>query len=100
MTHPTRVRFPGGECYADLRARSVAAVAALRARFRTGTIVVVAHGGVVRSVLADVLGLPDERIFRLAVEPASLTTVEWLGDEPVVTGLNRPVETSPSRAPR
>ena len=52
---------------------------------RTETVVVVAHGGVVRSVLADVLGLPDERIFRLAVEPASLTTVEWLGDEPVVT---------------
>jgi len=99
MTHPTRVRFPGGECYADLRARSVSAVAALRARFRTETVVVVAHGGVVRSVLADVLGLPDERIFRLAVEPASLTTVEWLGDAPVVTALNRPVGPAPRRAP-
>jgi alpha-ribazole phosphatase len=91
MTHPTGVRFPGGESYAELRARSVAAVAVLRRGASTGTVVVVTHGGVVRSVLADVLGLPDERIFRLAIDPASLTTVEWLGDEPVVTGVNRSV---------
>jgi alpha-ribazole phosphatase len=99
MTHPTRVRFPGGECYAELRARSLAAVAAVRRRFPSGTVVVVAHGGVVRSVLADVLGLPDEGIFRLAVGPASLSTIEWLGDEPVVTGVNRTLEQGLRLAP-
>ena len=98
MTRPTEVSFPGGESYADLRERALGAVAALRGRLEAGTAVVVAHGGVVRAVVADVLGLPDERIFRRAVGPASVTTVEWLGGEPVVAGLNRLPD--PEFAPR
>ena len=88
MTTPTTVRFPGGECYADLEARALGAVSALRSACDGQTVVAVTHGGVVRAVVADVLGLPPERIFRIAVEPASVTVVEWLGDEPVVQRVN------------
>jgi broad specificity phosphatase PhoE len=88
MTAPTTVRFPGGECYADLEARAIGAVSALRRAYDERTVVVVTHGGVVRAVVADVLGIPPERIFRIGVEPASLTVVEWLGDEPIVKCFN------------
>jgi len=88
MTSPTRVRFPGGECYADLARRARRAVEALRGELSGRTVVVVTHGGIVRSVLADALGIPDDRIFRFAVDPASLSIVDWVDDVPIVTALN------------
>src|SRR5205814_3693793 len=65
MEAPTTVRFPGGESYADLRARVTAALAELRARHEGGVFALVAHGGVLRAALAEALALPDEAIFRL-----------------------------------
>jgi broad specificity phosphatase PhoE len=86
MTAPTTVRFPGGESYADLEARVTPAVARLVER--PGFVVAVTHAGVVRAVLRRILELPAERIFRLAIDPASITTVEWVDGEPVVRAVN------------
>jgi alpha-ribazole phosphatase/probable phosphoglycerate mutase len=88
MTQPTRVQFPGGESYADLERRALRAVESLRAEAAVGTVVAVTHGGIVRAVVADVLGIPDERIFRMAVDPASVAMVEWLEGVPTVVALN------------
>ncbi len=89
MTRPTEVTFPGGECYAELRSRSLAVVESLLETCRGRTVVVVTHGGVVRAILADVLDIPDERIFRLAVDPGSVSVIEWNDAEPIVRGLHR-----------
>ena len=88
MTTPTEVRFPGGESYADLKARTLVAVERLRASHDGEAVVAVTHGGVVRAVVSDALGMPAERIFRLAVDPASTSVVEWLDGEPLVRCLN------------
>jgi alpha-ribazole phosphatase/probable phosphoglycerate mutase len=96
MTQPTRVRFPGGEGYPDLERRALRAVRKLRQELPDGTIVVVTHGGIVRAILADVLGIPDDRIFRIAVDPASLSIVDWVDDVPTVVALNH--RTYPSTA--
>ena len=87
MSNPTGVRFPGGENYAELEARALRAVASARAEF-DGTVVAVTHGGVVRAVLSDVLGVPADRIFRIAVAPASLSVVEWIDGTPTVLRVN------------
>lgn len=92
MNAPTTVRFPGGEGYDDLRERVTRCVAEIRAQAgEEETIVVVTHGGVVRCVAADVLGMPADRIFRLAVDTASLTRIRWIADEPVLVALNERV---------
>ena len=91
MTTPTTVRFPGGESYADLQERVDAGIASLVEQDDGGLVVVVTHGGVVRAVLRSVLGFPAERIFRIAVEPASVTTLDWADCEPLVRAVNRPV---------
>jgi alpha-ribazole phosphatase len=89
MTEPTAVRFPGGEGYLDLHARVVDAMAQLRATYDRQMVVAVAHGGVVRAVLAEALGIPHHRIFRLAVDTASITRVEWCEGVAVVRGVNQ-----------
>ena len=91
MTAPTTVRFPGGESYSDLQSRVDAGIAGLLEQHDEGLVAVVTHGGVVRAVLRSVLGFPAERIFRIAVEPASVTMLDWLDGEPLVRAVNRPV---------
>ncbi|HET8679229.1 MAG TPA: histidine phosphatase family protein [bacterium] len=55
---PTEVRFPGGECLADVHTRAMRAFDALRTRHRRETIAVVAHGGVNRAILLALQGAP------------------------------------------
>ena len=69
---------PGGEAQADLEARVLAGFE--RARALAGTVVVATHRKPIMSVLAHVLGIPHERIWRLATAPASLTCVEMWAD--------------------
>lgn len=89
MRQPTRVQFPGGERYADVERRALRAVETLHGELAEGAVVIVTHGGIVRAVLADVLGIPDDRIFRIAVDPASVSIVEWWDGIPTVRAINQ-----------
>ena len=80
METPTSVRFPGGESFADLRGRVLRAVGAIRERHAGEAAAVVAHGGVVRVVLADALGLADGAVFRLDQAYGGLSVVDWVAE--------------------
>jgi alpha-ribazole phosphatase len=86
MDTPTRVTFPGGESFADVQARALAAYDRIRAAHDSA--VVVTHGGVVRAGLAAWLGMPDDAIFRLAQEYGGVTIVDWIADAPLVRLVN------------
>lgn len=86
MEAPTTVRFPGGESYADLRARVVAALDEIRSAHDAA--VVVTHGGVIRAALATWLELPDAAIFRIDQAYCGVTVVEWLDGVPIVRLVN------------
>jgi len=88
MTRPTAVKFPGGESYGDLRARVAEVVVELRRTHEGETIAVVAHGGVIRAALADVLSLPDERSFSFDVGYCRVGVVDWFDGDAVVRLLN------------
>lgn len=84
MEDPASVRFPGGEGLADLRGRVLPAVAAIRERHEGETVAVAGHGGVVRVVLAEALGLPDAAFFRLDQPYGALSVVDWIEGVPIV----------------
>jgi alpha-ribazole phosphatase len=88
MKAPGSVRFPGGEALADLRARVRPTVAAIRERHEGEAVSLVAHGGVIRVVLADVLGLADGALFRLGQAPGGLSVIDWVDGTPVVAVVN------------
>lgn len=69
---------PGGEAHADLELRVLAAFE--RATAAGGTVIVASHRKPIMTVLARVLGIPNERIWRLATAPASLTCIEVWAD--------------------
>lgn len=84
MRTPTEVRFPGGESYADLRARVARVSERLRQTYHRQTVLVVTHGGVIRSWIAHAIGLPHTQIFRLDVDHASICCIDDYGDTSVL----------------
>jgi len=86
MQTPTRVRFPGGESFADLKIRALRALERIRARHESA--LVVTHGGVVRAAVAGWLDIPDEAIFRLDQSYCGTTIVDWFDGMPIVRLLN------------
>jgi alpha-ribazole phosphatase/probable phosphoglycerate mutase len=88
METPTLVRFPGGENYTELRSRVAACVGEVVSSHAGAVVAVVAHGGVVRTALADALGLPNERAFALDVGYGRVSVVDWFGSTPVVRLVN------------
>jgi alpha-ribazole phosphatase/probable phosphoglycerate mutase len=85
---PAGFEFPGGESYADLAARASRALEDIRARHPGETVVAVTHAGVLRSVLARLLSMPESEMFRLGVSHGGVTVVDWLDAAPVVRQLN------------
>ena len=88
MTRPAEVRFPGGESYAELKARAVASIRQIVASHRGEAIVVVSHGGPIRTVLAELLGMSDHAGFELEIRHAAVTHVGWIGGSPTVHYVN------------
>jgi alpha-ribazole phosphatase len=88
MEHPTEVRFPGGESFADMRARVIAAAGDLRLRHAGETVIFVTHGGVIRILLAEALGMAPATIFRIAQSHGAINRIRYFGDVPSVELVN------------
>ena len=84
---PTYAR-PGGESHEELMARVLAAWDEIVEG--GGTVVIACHRKPILVVLAHVLGVPHDRLWRLAGAPGSLTALEaWPGGDAVVAFTNR-----------
>lgn len=88
METPTEVRFPNGESFALMRERVSRAVSLLLDRHAGRNLAVVTHGGVVRSVLADVLEIPPPNVFRIGQAYAALNLIRYVDGYPVVELVN------------
>jgi probable phosphomutase (TIGR03848 family) len=93
QAQPSAAAFPGGESMATMQARSVAAVrrhdAALEAEHGAGAVwVAVSHGDIIKSVLADALGMHLDLFQRINVDPASVSIVRYTGARPYVLATN------------
>ncbi len=92
MSAPTRVEFPGGENYAGLRRRVLEGLMDIRENPDFGVVLLVAHGGVLRAILAEALGIPEEHIFRLAQDYAGLSCIDCHQDSILVPFVNWSVQ--------
>jgi probable phosphoglycerate mutase len=88
MAAPTTVRFPGGESYADLKARAVTSARAMVDWHRERSLLAVSHSGPIRAIVGDVLDISDRAVFRIDVALASVTVIDWWDDHPLLRGLN------------
>ena len=88
LRHDATYARPGGETHAELAERVLAAYSRVVAA--GGTTVVVCHRKPIMVVLADVLGIPHDRVWRLAAAPGSLNALEvWPDGTVSVVFTNR-----------
>lgn len=93
QAHPSNARFPGGESMPQMMARSVAAVREWDARVEAGhgpdaVWLAVSHADVIKSILADALGMHLDLFQRLVVDPASLSVIRYTTLRPFVVTVN------------
>ena len=93
QSQPSAVTFPGGESMAAMQARSVAAIrrhdAAFEAEHGPGAVwVAVSHGDIIKSILADALGMHLDMFQRINVGPASVSIVHYGPGRPTVLTSN------------
>ncbi len=89
QAHPSAAAFPGGESVADMQHRAVAAVREWNQRLgEKGVYLVCSHGDVIKSIVADALGLHLDQFQRITADPAALTVIRYAPLRPFVLRLN------------
>lgn len=74
--NPLRHQPPGGESLAEFHHRVATAFRNRIEHFGAGSVLLVAHGGSIRSILAIGLSLPLENLHRLTIDHGSLSRVQ------------------------
>ncbi len=114
--HPSAARFPGGEALAASSARAVAAVRDWNSRLLSAphaasaadapsapedppVYVVCSHGDIIKSIVADALGMHLDLFQRLRVDPCSVTSITYTRTRPFLNKLNDTGESLPASLP-
>jgi probable phosphomutase (TIGR03848 family) len=93
QAQPSAVTFPGGESMVAMQARAVSAVrrrdVLIEAEHGAGAVwVAVSHGDLIKSILADALGMHLDLFQRLHVDPASVSIIRYTSTRPYVLATN------------
>src|SRR3954453_20388960 len=93
QTNPSAATFPGAESLPQMQARGVDAVrrrdAEVGASHGPDAVwLAVSHGDVIKSVLADALGMHLDLFQRLQVDPASISVIPYTDARPYVLASN------------
>ncbi|KQQ28669.1 MULTISPECIES: histidine phosphatase family protein [unclassified Frondihabitans] len=93
QSQPSAAVFPGGESMQVMQARSVAAIrrhdAAFEAEFGPQAVwAAVSHGDIIKSILADALGMHLDLFQRISVGPASVSIIRYGSSRPEVMATN------------
>jgi probable phosphoglycerate mutase len=89
QAHPSAAAFPNGEALRDTQARAVDAIREHNAAVGDdATWMAVSHGDVIKSVVADALGVHLDMFQRIQIDPCSLTVIRYTTLRPFVVRMN------------
>jgi len=93
QAHPSAAVFPDGEGLAGMQARAVAAIRRHDVRIAAAhgpraVWLACSHGDVIKSILADALGMHLDLFQRISVGPASVSIVRYGANRPDVVSTN------------
>jgi probable phosphomutase (TIGR03848 family) len=93
QSQPSAAVFPSGESLGAMQARSVAAIRRHDAAFEAehgpkAVWVAVSHGDIIKSILADALGMHLDLFQRINVNPASVSIIRYGAARPDVIATN------------
>ncbi len=86
--NPDTVRVPGGETFGEVKARAEAVVRKLVDQHPEQTIMLVSHGGTIRTILCAALGLHLNRIWSIRQDNTAVNIVEYYQETAIVALVN------------
>jgi alpha-ribazole phosphatase len=95
MERPTDTQFPGGETFRQMSDRVMGITRTLLARHEGNNIIFITHGGPIRVILADVLGMPVRNIFRIGQRHGAVNRIRYSGGSSIVELMNYAVAVHP-----
>jgi len=87
-SYPSGFRFPGGESFVEMQARTVAALDRLRRAHPGETIVAVSHADTIKAAVAHALGTHLDLFQRIVISPCSVTAISYGDGGPTVLCVN------------
>lgn len=86
--NPDAVRVPGGETFGEVKARAEAAVRKLVNQHPGQTIVLVSHGGTIRTILCAALGLHLHHVWSIRQDNTAVNIIEYYPETAIVALVN------------
>ncbi|WP_210586496.1 histidine phosphatase family protein [Streptomyces sp. GESEQ-35] len=92
QAHPSAAQFPGGESMRAMATRAAEAVREWNARVERdhgadAVYLMCSHGDIIKSLVADALGLHLDQFQRVSVEPCSITAIRYTRLRPFLVRL-------------
>jgi probable phosphoglycerate mutase len=97
--YPSSFRFPGGESFAEIQARMVNAIDALRAGHPGELIAVFSHADPIKTAIAFYAGIPLDLFQRIAISPASISEIAFGQYSPHIQRINDGAHLPPEPEP-
>jgi len=88
LTHPDEVQIPGGENFHELGKRTGKAVEELVVKHAGETVLVVSHGGTIRSILCAALHVPLKYVWSIRQDNTAVNIIDFYKDRTMVTLVN------------
>ena len=88
QSSPSSFRFPRGESFAEMTARSYGAVVSLARAHRGETIVAVSHADPIKAIVSVAAGSPLDMFQRLSISPCSVTALLLSDSGPHLLAMN------------
>ena len=99
LRHPDLLSIPGGESFDILQARAMERVSELIRRYEGKTIAVVAHGGVLRTILCHALHMPLSYLWSIRQFNTALSIVSYEKGWSTVELMNSTAHLGTARTP-
>lgn len=85
---PATVKIPGGETFGEVKERAYKVILKLAQRHDPGAIIVVTHGGTIRTIICALLGIDLNNAFRIRQDNGSLNIIEFYDNYGILCLLN------------
>ena len=96
--NPVRFSPLKGETTVEVRDRAMKALDLILEKNRGEEVAIVAHGGINRVILCELLGIPLENIFRIEQDFAAMNLIEFYDRYPIAKLINFRAQNSEPRA--
>lgn len=88
FANPDSVQIPGGETFRELKARAANAIKKIVLNHPGETVVVVSHGGTIRTLICDALDINLNYVWNIKQDNTAVNIIEYYDNRTMVTLVN------------